>query len=98
MQLETVNAEVASNRVVRRATARAQDIAQQAKAAAQAAKSAQDTPARRLYTIKEAHRMAGVSRCTLWRYRDQLDVRKIGRRVLITAESLDAFIVGLPSA
>jgi Helix-turn-helix domain len=59
---------------------------------------ASDLPERRLYTVAEACRIAGISRTSFWRRRAQFDLRKMGRHVRVTAESLDAFITGLPAA
>jgi hypothetical protein len=58
----------------------------------------QAIPPRRLYSIGELCQLAHLSRATAWRRRHEFDLRKIGRRTFVTAESVEAFIAGLPKA
>ncbi len=55
---------------------------------------------RLLYTVAETVQMLGVGRSTLYVMlgEGKLDVRKVGRRTLITAASIRAFVEGLPGA
>ena len=57
-------------------------------------------PSRLLYPPAEAERMLGISHATLYRLlrAGRLDAKKIGCKTVITAESIEQFIAGLPSA
>jgi hypothetical protein len=53
-------------------------------------------PERRLYSIKELCQLAHMSHATAWRRIGEFDSRRIGRRVFVTAESIERFLAGLP--
>ncbi len=53
-------------------------------------------PERRLYSIKELCQLTHMSRATAWRHISEFDTRRIGRRVFVTAESIEQFLAGLP--
>ena len=55
-------------------------------------------PHRRLYSIKELCQLTHMSHATAWRRIGEFDVRRIGRRVFVTAESIEQFIAALPRA
>ena len=57
-------------------------------------------PAKRLYTVQEAADVLSLSRMSVYRLMStgQLAAKKLGKRTVIPAESLDALISGLPSA
>ena len=57
-------------------------------------------PARLLYSPSETEKMLGISHATLYRLLadGRLDAKKIGRKTAVTAESIERFIAGLPSA
>ena len=54
-------------------------------------------PERRLYSIKELCQITHMSHATAWRRIGEFDVRRIGRRAFVTAESIEAFLDSLPS-
>jgi excisionase family DNA binding protein len=56
--------------------------------------------ARLLFSPKEAQTLLGVSHASLYRLlrAGRLDARKIGAKTVITAESIERFIAGLPTA
>jgi predicted DNA-binding transcriptional regulator AlpA len=53
-------------------------------------------PERRLYSIKELCQLANMSHATAWRRIKEFEVRRIGRRVFVTAESIERFLAELP--
>ena len=53
-------------------------------------------PERRLYSIRELCQLCHMSHATAWRRIGEFDVRRIGRRVFVTAESIEAFLTSLP--
>jgi len=55
-------------------------------------------PERRLYSIKELCQLTHMSHATAWRRIGEFDVRRIGRRVFVTAESIERFLAELPKA
>jgi predicted DNA-binding transcriptional regulator AlpA len=55
-------------------------------------------PQRRLYSLKETCQLTHMSRATFWRRMDELDVRRLGRRVFVTSESIERFLAELPKA
>jgi hypothetical protein len=55
-------------------------------------------PDRRLYAIRELCQLTNMSPATAWRRLGEFDVRRIGRRTFVTAESLERFLAGLPKA
>jgi excisionase family DNA binding protein len=57
-------------------------------------------PKRLLYSPAEAETLLGVSHSTLYRLTrsGRLQIKKIGSRSAITAEAIEQFIAGLPSA
>lgn len=59
--------------------------------------TAQNTPAPLAYSVSDACRVTSIGRTRLYALiaEGRLDVRKIGRRTLITAASLRALIDGL---
>ena len=59
---------------------------------------AQQEPARRLYSVKQTCQILGMSPATFWRRTKEFELRKIGRRTLITAESVEKFLQSLPVA
>jgi hypothetical protein len=54
-------------------------------------------PERRLYSIKELCQITHMSHATAWRRIGEFDVRRIGRRAFVTAESIERFLDSLPS-
>ena len=56
-----------------------------------------EIPERRLYSIKELCQLTHMSHATAWRRIGEFDVRRIGRRVFITSESIEQFLAGLPT-
>ena len=57
-------------------------------------------PSRLLYSPSEAETLLGVSRSTIYRLArtGRLQIKKIGSRSVITAEAIEQFVAGLPSA
>ena len=55
-------------------------------------------PDRRLYSIKELCQITNMSHATAWRRIGEFDLRRIGRRVFVTAESVEHFLSELPKA
>jgi hypothetical protein len=53
-----------------------------------------EIPERRLYSIKE---LCQLTHMTAWRRIGEFDVRRMGRRVFITSESIEQFLAGLPT-
>jgi hypothetical protein len=53
-------------------------------------------PERRLYSIKELCQLTHMSHATAWRRIIEFDVRRIGRRAFVTAESIERFLDSLP--
>jgi hypothetical protein len=54
-------------------------------------------PQRRLYSICELCQITHMSHATAWRRIGEFDVRRIGRRTFVTAESIERFLDSLPS-
>jgi hypothetical protein len=54
-------------------------------------------PQRRLYSIRELCQITHMSHATAWRRIGEFDVRRIGRRTFVTAESIERFLDSLPS-
>jgi excisionase family DNA binding protein len=54
---------------------------------------------RLLYPIAETEQLLGISHATVYRLvrAGHLDLKKIGGKSVITAESIDRFVAGLPS-
>jgi len=63
-------------------------------------RGAGEPPARLLFSPKEAEGLLGISHASLYRLinRGKLDARKIGNKTVITAESIERFLAGLPKA
>jgi predicted site-specific integrase-resolvase len=59
-----------------------------------------DVPYRALYSPRETEAIIGVSHATLYRLINagRLDARKIDGKTVITNESIQEFIAGLPKA
>lgn len=59
-----------------------------------------EQPARGLYPIADAAHYLGISESRIWQLMNAGDLRavKLGRRRLIPADALDAFIAQLPAA
>lgn len=57
-----------------------------------------EIPTRWLYSVRETCVLANMSPATFWRRVEEFELRRIGRRVFVTAESLDRFIANLPAA
>jgi excisionase family DNA binding protein len=57
-------------------------------------------PTRALYSPRETEVLLGISHATLYRLlaAGKLDARKIGSKTVITAESIERFLEGLPRA
>jgi excisionase family DNA binding protein len=57
-------------------------------------------PNRLLYSVAEAEALLGVSHSTLYRLArsGRLQIKKIGSKSVISAESIEQLIAGLPSA
>ena len=55
---------------------------------------------RLLYPVQETQHLLGISHATIYRLiaAKRLDAVKIGAKTLITAESISAFLAGLPKA
>jgi predicted DNA-binding transcriptional regulator AlpA len=53
-------------------------------------------PERRLYSIKELCQLTHMSHATAWRRISEFDIRRIGRRAFVTAESIERFLDSLP--
>lgn len=50
------------------------------------------------YTVDDACSALGIGRTRLYEIMPELDVRRLGGRTLITADSLRAYVAGLPKA
>lgn len=50
------------------------------------------------YSVADACSALGIRRTRLYEIMPQLDVRRLGGRTLITADSLRAYVAGLPKA
>jgi hypothetical protein len=55
-------------------------------------------PERRLYSVRETCQLCNMSPASFWRRVQEFEIRKIGRRTLITAESVERFLHSLPKA
>ena len=60
-------------------------------------KAREPSSAPRLYSVKEVCRIAHMSPATFWRRSKEFELRKIGRRTLVTAESVEQFLQSLPT-
>lgn len=61
--------------------------------------NAESAPERKLYTVIEVAGMLGVTDRKVWNliYGGDLVARKLGRRVLVRPEDLDAYVESLPT-
>jgi hypothetical protein len=53
-------------------------------------------PERRLYSVRETCQICNLSAASFWRRVKEFELRKIGRRTFITAESVERFLHSLP--
>jgi hypothetical protein len=53
-------------------------------------------PQRRLYSVRETCQICNISPASFWRRVREFELRKIGRRTLVTAESVERFLYSLP--
>jgi hypothetical protein len=55
-------------------------------------------PERKLYSVKETCRVCNMSPASFWRRAKEFELRKLGRRTFITADSVERFLHSLPRA
>ena len=60
------------------------------------ARRGQPVPERRLYSVRETCQICNMSPATFWRRVREFELRKIGRRTLVTDESVERFLYSLP--